>query len=339
MKTRRNFIKTTAALSISSLVSNWALGIPGKDKFGKKLPMRRLTRNGEKVTAFCLGGYHMSKSLNPAESEKLVEMAMTLGVRFFDTARGYQRGVSEEYYGKFLVPKYREDVFLMTKSPGQTREAAQKHLDESLNALQTDQLDLWQMHNVRTVEDVDKRINEGALDVFLEARQQGKARYIGFTVHTNPKAGIYFLEQIEKRGIELDTCQMPINVVDASFLPFQKELLPVLLEKKYGIIAMKTMTGGGIIGRRFDLTSDKIKDEQIPNVIEKTNLTFEQLHQYVYSLPVSALCSGCETIDELEKNINVLKNLKKLSESELTELAEVAKPYAGEFAEHYKRVL
>lgn len=264
---------------------------------------------------------------------------MELGVRFYDTARGYQKGVSEEFYGKFLTPKYRDNIFLMTKSPGQTRQLAQQHLEESMTAMKVDQLDLWQMHNVRTIEDIDKRINEGALDVFLEAKEKGKTRHIGFTVHSNPKAGLYFLEQLEKRGLEFDTCQMPINVCDANFLPFQKELLPKLLEKKYGIIAMKTMGGGGLIGRRFDLTPKDMKDEEIQNVVGNGILTFEQLHQYVYSLPVSTLCSGCETIDELEKNIAVLTNLKKLSKQELESIAEMAKPYAGKFAEHYKRIL
>ena len=245
METRRKFLKKTAGLSIGTLLSGWTLGEVVRDKYGEILPMRTLTRNGEKTTAFALGGYHMSKNQDPIVSERLVERAMELGVRFYDTARGYQRGVSEEFYGKFLTPKYRDDIFLMTKSPAQDRETAQKQLDESLSALKTDQLDLWQMHNVRSFEDVDKRINEGVLDFFLEAKAKGKTRYIGFTLHTNPKVGTYFLNELEKRGIELDTCQMPINVCDASYLPFQKELLPVLLEKKYGVIAMKTMAGGG----------------------------------------------------------------------------------------------
>lgn len=339
MKTRRTFIKTTAALSLGTLMSNWAMGSPKKDRYGNVLPQRTLTRNGEKVTAFGMGGYHMSKYENLAESEKLIEKSMELGVRFYDTARRYQNGVSEEFYGKLLTPKYRDDIFLMTKSPAQTGKLASQELEESMTALKTDQLDLWQMHNVRTFEDVDQRINDGVLDIFLEAKEKGKTRYIGFTNHANPKVGLYMLSELEKRGIALDTCQMPINVCDASYLPFQKDLLPVLLEKGYGVIAMKTMAGGGIIGRRFDLTSKDIADDQISNVITDAGLTYEQLHQYVYSLPVSVLCSGCETVAELEKNIEVLKKLNKMSTDEMSALAELAMPYAGPFGEHYKRVL
>jgi hypothetical protein len=132
---------------------------------------------------------------------------------------------------------------------------------------------------------------------------------------------------------------MPVNVCDASYLPFQKDVLPKLLEKKYGIIAMKTMGGGGLLGRRFDLTSEEIRDEEIADVVKEGGLTHELLHQYVYSLPVSTLCSGCETIEELEKNVSVLKNLRKLSESEMESVAKLARPFAGELAEHYKRVL
>lgn len=339
MKNRRSFIKSTAAITIGGFLSSWTNVLPGKDSFGDLLPTRTLVRNGEKTTAFGLGGYHMSKAKKPDVSEKLIERAMELGVRFFDTARGYQQGISEEFYGKFLTPKYRDKIFLMTKSPGQNREKTQQQLNESLSALKVDQLDLWQMHNVRTIEDIDRRINEGALDVFLEAKEKSKTRYIGFTVHTNPKAGLYFLEQLEKRGLDFDTCQIPVNVCDASFLSFQKELLPVLLEKKYGVIAMKTMGGGGFIGRRFDLTSKNINDQEIPDVIKKGKLTYEQLHQYVYSFPVSTLCSGCESIEELEKNIAVLTNFKKLSKQELESIAELAKPFVGDLAEHYKRIL
>lgn len=339
METRRNFIKKTAALSATGLLSGWTLKALEKDNLGAVLPERTLTHNGEKVTAFTLGGYHAAKSLHPKITEKLLERSIELGVRFFDNARGYHSGTAEEYYGKYLTPKYRDDIFLMTKSHGKSKEAVQKHLDESLKAMQTNQLDLWTIHTITTKEDVDNRINQGVLDYFLEAKEKGKTRYIGFSCHTNPKTALYFLDFLEKRGLQLDTCQCPVNVCDASFESFQNQLLPVLLEKEYGIIAMKSMAGGGIIGRRFDLTPDAFKDEDIKNLSVETPVTYEQLHQYVYSLPVSTLVSGCETIEELEKNVRVLNGLKKLSESELQEIVKYAEPYKGKIAEHYKRIL
>ena len=298
-----------------------------------------MIRNGEKVTSFCLGGYHLGFTENPKEAERMIERSMELGVRFFDNARRYHDGRSEEYMGKFLTPKYRDQIFLMTKAPAKTGEGVKKQLEESLKALNTDYVDLWQIHTFTTPEDVDSRLEAGVLDVFLEAKQQGKARYIGFTGHQNPKTHLYFLKKLDELGIELDTCQMPLNVCDPSFESFEEHVLPVLLEKKYGIIAMKTMAGGSMMGGRIDTTPQDIKTKDIPDVVSKTELTMANLHQYVYSLPVSSLCSGCRFTYELEENIKVLNEMKKLSESDKQKLVEYAKPYAGLIVENYKRVL
>ncbi len=339
MQTRRNFLKKTAALSVAGILSNWAVDALAADRLGMILPQRQLTRSGEKVTAFTLGGYHVGKASTPAEAEKLLERSMELGVRFYDNARGYHNGYSEELYGKFLTPKYRDEIFLMTKSPGRTSTDAQKHLNESLTAMNTDHLDLWTIHTITTREDVDNRINNGVLDTFLEAKEKGKTRYLGFSCHTNPKTALYFIEFLEKRGLQFDTCQCPVNVTDPGFESFQEHLLPVLLEKEYGIIAMKSMAGGGIIGRRFDLTPKDFKDEDIKNLTAETPVTMRQLQQYVYSLPVSSLCSGCENIEELDYNINTLKNLQKLSDQEMKRIEQLTAPFAGKYAEHYKRVM
>lgn len=339
MENRRKFIKTTATVAAFSLIADWASAFPESDQLGEILPQRQLIRNGEKVTSFCLGGYHLGLTENPKEAEKMVERAIELGVRFFDNARRYNDGRSEEYIGKFLTPKYRDKVFIMTKAPAQTGDGVRQQLDESLKALKTDYVDLWQIHTFTTPEDVDRRLKAGVLDVFLEAKQKGKARYIGFTGHQNPKTHLYFLKKLDELGIEMDTCQMPLNVCDPSFESFQKHVLPVLLEKKYGVIAMKTMAGGSMMGKRIDTTPKEIKTEDIPDVVAKTELTYANLHQYVYSLPVSALCSGCITVDELEANVKVLKELAKLSESDMKKMEKYAEPYAGLLVENYKRVL
>jgi len=336
MENRRSFIKKAGAATALSLLADWAMAIPGSDRLGDLLPQRQLIRNGEKVTAFSLGGYHLGFTEDPKEAERMIERSMELGIRFYDNARGYNDGRSEEYMGRFLTPKYRDDIFLMTKAPAKTGEGVQKQLEDSLKALNTDYVDLWQIHALRTPQDVDDRINAGVLDVFLEAREKGKARYIGFTGHQNPATHMHFLEFLEKRGLELETCQMPLNVCDPSFESFEKNVLPVLLEKEYGVIAMKTMAGGSMMGGRIDTTPDKVQD--IPNVVEETELSLANLHQYVYALPVSSLCSGCLSIDQLEANVAVLQNLKSLSESDKQKLVTLAKPYAGMTVENYKRV-
>ncbi len=339
MEIRRTFIKKATAIAAFGLVADWACTTPEKDKLGEVLPQRQLIRNGEKVTAFCLGGNHLGITEDLKEAERIVERAMELGVRFFDNARRYHNGRSEEYMGRFLTPKYRDQIFLMTKAPARTGPEVQKQLEASLKALKTDQLDLWQIHNLTTPEDVDNRLKEGVLDVFLEAKEKGKTRYIGFTGHRNPKTHLYFLNKLDELGIEMDTCQMPLNVCDPSFESFQQHVLPVLLEKKYGIIAMKTMAGGSMMGGRIDTTPRDIKTEEIPDVVSNTELTRANLHQYVYALPVSSLCSGCATTSHLEENVQALKDLKVLSKEDMKKLEEYAAPYAGLIVENYKRIL
>jgi predicted aldo/keto reductase-like oxidoreductase len=338
MKSRREFIKKTSAMAALGLMTDWSTAAVDSDRLGDVLPKRRLIRNGEKVTVFCLGGYHLGFTENPKEAEHMVERSMELGIRFYDNARRYFDGRSEEYMGRFLTPKYRDDIFLMSKAPAKTAKGVQQQLDETLKTLKTDHLDLWQIHALQTVEDVDSRIAAGVLDVFLEAKEQGKTRYIGFTGHSNPVVHLHFLEFLDKRGLQLDTCQMPLNVCDPSFESFQHRVLPVLLKKEYGVIAMKTMAGGSMMGGRIDTTPEDIKTKDIPDVVSKTDLTLANLHQYVYALPVSALCSGCRTVSDIEQNVAVLRNLKKLSKADMARLEELARPYAGMIVENYKRV-
>ncbi|WP_114749760.1 aldo/keto reductase [Pleomorphovibrio marinus] len=338
MGNRRKFIKDTASIAAFSLIADWASAVPATDKLGEILPQRQLIRDGQKVTAFCLGGYHLGFIDNSADAEKMVERSMELGVRFFDNARGYINGRAEEYMGKFLTPKYRDQIFLMTKAHGKTGKEVRQMLDESLKALKTDYLDLWQIHNLTSPEEVDRRVEAGVVDAFLEAKEKGKTRYIGFTGHQSPKTFLHFLKKLDELGVEMDTCQMPQNVCDPTFESFQKHVLPVMLEREYGIIAMKTMAGGSMMGQRIDTTPKHIETKDIPDVVGKTQLTYANLHQYVYSLPVSSLCSGCLTIPQLEANVNVLRDMKKLSEADMNKLEEYAAPYAGMMVENYKRI-
>jgi aryl-alcohol dehydrogenase-like predicted oxidoreductase len=318
---------------------DWARALPGSDRLGDMLPRRQLTRDGEHVTAFCLGGYHLGLTETPTEAQQMIERSLELGVRFFDNARRYNDGRSEQYMGLFLTPKYRKEIFLMTKAPAGTGAGVRAQLEASLQSLKTDYLDLWQIHALRTPKDVEDRINAGVLDVFLEAKEKGLTRYIGFTGHVNPAAHLYFLEFLDKRGLKFDTCQMPLNVCDPSFESFEEQVLPSLLDKEYGVIAMKTMAGGSMMGGRIDTTPDDIKTKDIPDVVGLSDLTLANLHQYVYSLPVASLCSGCRFIYELDENVAVLRQLGKLSEADRARLIDLAKPYAGLVVENYKRVL
>lgn len=338
MKTRRDFIKDVSAATVAGMLSNWATA-GQSDKLGPLLPMRKITRDGMRSTAFGMGGWHLGMAEDPKQAEAMIEYAMEQGVRFYDNARVYGKGRAEEYYGKFLVPKYRDHVCIMTKSYSLTKEDALKNLDESLAALNTDYLDIWQIHSIDTYEGVDKRVNGGVIEAFLEAKQKGKAKYIGFTGHQNPRSHAYFLKVLKEQGIEMDTCQMPLNICDASYESFQQRVLPTLLEREYGVLAMKTFAGGSIMGRRFEVTPKEILDEDIPDVVRLTGLSLAQLHLYVYSLPVSVLISGCKTVEELEQNIGVLKRLTQLTQEEMENIEKLARPYSGYCVENYKRLL
>jgi len=138
--------------------------------------------------------------------------------------------------------------------------------------------------------------------------------------------------------LEMDTCQMPLNVCDPNFESFQYGALPALIEREYGVIAMKTMAGGSMMGKRIDTTPRDIATEDIPNVVENAPISYAELHQYVYALPISSLCSGCDTLQRLEDNIKVLQGLKNLSKTDMQSLEARVKPFSGYLVENYKRV-
>src|SRR5210317_1900781 len=227
MSDRRTFLKTlagaTAALSFKS-----AKGAQNEsDRLGEVLPKRKLGRTGEYVTMLGTGGYHVGWTTE-RDAQEVIEASLEGGVRFFDTAESYSKGVSEERYGKYLTPKYRDLIFLMTKSTGRDAKTVQSHLEGSLRRLKVDQLDLYQVHSIRTPEDVDNRIANGVLDVLMKAKEQGKIKYLGFTGHQNPFAHTRMLEQTDKSDI-FDTALMPVNVLDQSYYSFTNNVIPKAL--------------------------------------------------------------------------------------------------------------
>jgi aryl-alcohol dehydrogenase-like predicted oxidoreductase len=317
--TRREFIR---AASVAAVFTP-ALMAVGAAKTEPILPIRMLGSTGEKVTAFGLGGYHVGLSMDEKKAEALIERAMERGVRFFDNAVQYQQGLAETFYGKFLCPKYRDQVFLMTKSMGPTAEAARKDLGDSLRRLNTDHLDLWQMHAFESVDDVKRRIANGVIDVFAEAREKKKTRFIGFTGHSSQEAHRYFIDWCTERGLRMDTCQMPVNAFDPHYDSFLIHVEPKLREHNIALLAMKTMAFGRAIKRAKEL--------------EPSIITAKNLHEFVYSLPVACLISGCETVEQIDQNTAILENFTPMTEARRKELIEAVKPIAGQKIESYKR--
>lgn len=311
MSDRREFIKTiaaiTAGLNLPVLKSVFASKI-GSDKLGDILPMRPLGNTGASVTMLGVGGHHIGGEMSEKEAQATIEAAIEGGVRFFDSAEGYQDGRSERRLGKYLTPKYREHIFLMTKCEQNNIKDARKSLDASLKRLNTNYLDLWQMHTLESVDDVKERINGGMLDAMLEAKESGKVKYIGFTGHATPKTHASMLEKTKI----FDACQMPINVCDTWYKSFITNVLPTLIERNMGILAMKTLGEGAF----FKKTESK--DGEISIVPDLLSIR-EALH-FVWSLPVSTIITGPDNADMMKEKIELAISFTKLDEGERQKL-------------------
>ena len=296
---RRSFLESLAGLTSGLMLSGSDVleGNLKSDRFGELLPQRKLGKTGETVTMLGAGGAHIGR-MNERDAQATIEAAIEGGVRFFDTAESYRDGRSERYYGRFLVPKYRDEVFLMTKTTARDAETARQHLEGSLKRLNTDYLDLWQMHSVQSPRDVELRLQNGVVDVIKEAKANGKVRHIGFTGHRMPSGH----QQVLDRTEAFETCQMPINVTDPNYKSFIKGVLPTLVERNYGVLAMKTLADGGFFEGSSSVVPDYVSIR-------------EALH-FVWSLPVSVLITGAENVEQMKEKIDLARSFERMSEEE-----------------------
>ncbi len=262
---------------------------------------RDLGTTGEKVSAIGLGGYHVGKQADPAESLKLIRTAIDRGITFMDNCWDYNEGISEVRMGQALRDGYREKVFLMTKIDGRTKEAFNAQLEQSMGRLRADVIDLVQFHEVIRMDDPDRIFAAGgALEAAVAARQAGKLRYIGFTGHKDPAVHLRMFETAQKHSFHFDTVQMPINVMDAHFRSFAKEVIPVASKQGTGVLAMKTF------GDHFILDS-------------KTVEPIEALH-YSLSQPVSVVITGIDSMQILDQAMTAAKTFQPMSETQMASL-------------------
>lgn len=335
---RRDFLKKLAALTA-------AITIPAplfpygrnlyRDRIGETLPLRKLGKTGKEVTMLGLGGYHIGWTTE-RDAQETIEAAIEGGIRFFDSAESYGPHTGEIRYGKFLVPKYRDHVFIMTKTQGKDAKTVREHLDASLKRMNCDYIDLWQIHQLDTPNDVDLRVDQGVLDVFREAKASGKVRYIGFTGHQNPAAHRAMLEKTEGENI-FDTCQMPINIVDAaSEASFIGTVLPRLTERNIGVLAMKTLADGRFFANKV------MGDRQIwnsPKPVVPDLFSIKQALEFVWSLPVSVLITGAENASLVKEKIGFARSFMEMSQAERESLiTKVARFENAKQVEYYKRV-
>ncbi len=266
------------------------------------MPTRRLGRTGVEVSLIGLGGWHLGfKSMSEELSIRIIRTAIDNGINFMDNCWDYNEGASEIRMGKALRDGYRERAFLMTKIDGRTKQDAAKQLDESLKRLQTDHIELVQHHEILRYEDPHRIFDEkGANAALLEARDAGKISFIGFTGHKDPRIHLYMLEVADKYGFSFDTVQMPLNVMDAHYRSFEKAVLPELVKRDTGVLAMKTMANGLIL--------------------ESNTVSAIESLQYAMNLPTSVVITGCESMKDLEQALTAARTFQPMSEDQVTKL-------------------
>ncbi len=271
------------------------------------LPRRALGKTGVQVSALCFGGAHWGRIQDDAEAIRLVHAAIDAGVNFFDNAWEYNGGRSEELMGKALRGR-RQQVVLMTKvcSHGRDKKVALQQLDESLRRLKTDYLDLWQIHEVVYEDDPDRHfMPNGGADALLEARQQGKVRFIGFTGHKHPQIHLKMLAH----DFPFDTCQMPLNVFDGTYRSFEREVLPILNQRGIAPLGMKSLSGNA-------------------EPIKQGIVTPEEAIRYVLSLPIASLVSGIDSPQVLRQNLDIVRRFAPMTVVEMNGLRTRVARYA-----------
>jgi len=245
-------------------------------------------------------------------------MALDSGVNFLDNCWDYNDGQSEIRMGKALRDGYRQKAFLMTKIDGRTKKAAAQQIDESLHRLQTDRIDLLQFHEVIRDTDPDRIFaTGGGMEAVLEAKKQGKIRFIGFTGHKSPDIHLKMLNTAFAHQFTFDAVQMPLNVMDAHYDSFEKKVLPVLVQHDIGVLGMKPM------GDKIILKS-------------KTATPVECLH-YSMNLPTSVVITGCDSMNILQQALDAARSFRPMNQGEVASLLAKTAPAAGkgEF-ERYK---
>ena len=262
---------------------------------------RTLGRTGERVSAFGLGGHHIGLVKEEQDSVKLVRSSIDRGITFMDNCWDYHNGKSEEWMGKALRDGYREKVFLMTKIDGRTRQSAASQIDESLKRLQTDHIDLMQIHENLRMEDADRCFAEGgAIEALEEAKKAGKVRYIGFTGHKDPVVHNRMLDIAAEHKFHFDSCQMPLNVLDATFRSFAQHVVPRLLKEGIAVLGMKPMANGAIVQNKI--------------------ATPKECLTYALTLPTSAVITGIDSMDVLEQDLEIMRDFKPLDGGQMREL-------------------
>ncbi len=271
---RRTFVAGAAAAVVSAGSMRAAARAAGD------IPIRELGSTGVRVSCVGMGGFHIGKIESDTEAISIVHRAVDRGITFMDNSWDYNDGRSEERMGRALQGGYRDKVFLMTKVDGRDGATATKQLDESLRRLRTDHLDLWQFHEILRTNDPTRIFAPGgAYEAAVAAKAAGKIRHLGFTGHKAPGIHLEMLALARAHGWTPETVQMPVNVLDPHYDSFVRQVLPVLVERRIGVLAMKTF------GDPFIL-------EAVTGAKAATPL---EMLAYSLSLPTSVVITGIDS--------------------------------------------
>jgi aryl-alcohol dehydrogenase-like predicted oxidoreductase len=288
--------------------------LPSNPRTPAAMPTRNLGRTGYSVVIFSLGGQaSVELPNNEAQAVAIVEKALDLGVNYIDTAARYGGDTpwSQTYIGQ-VMKRRRGEAFLATKTHDRTRDGSMKLLEQSLKLLQTDHLDLWQIHNLQTMEQVEQIFRpDGAV--------QGVVRHIGVTGHADPAV---LVEAISRAPF--DTILLALNAADPHHLSFQQKLLPLAVEKEMGIIGMKIPSRGRLLAG-FTPPPEGSPSRRSQDKGPGT-LRMQEALRYVLSLPVSTVIVGCDSVAQVEENVRFAREFNPLSGAQMATLEEKAKP-------------
>lgn len=313
---RRDFLKLSAsslaALGMSGYLLDTKETVSQVTNATKKLaiPTRPLGKTGHNATIFALGGQgNLQVGGNLDLAVKIINKAIDLGVNYIDTATAY--GPSQDYIGEVMKTR-RKEVFLATKTYDRSRDGSLRLLDDSLKRLNTDHLDLWQLHNIRLTSQLNQIFGKGgAIEALEKARSEKMVRFLGITGHFDP-----FVLAEGIRRYPFDNILMALNAADRHHLSFIENLLPKAVEKKMGIIGMKVPAEG--------------------NIFRKNGIrNMEEAMGYVLTLPVSTIIVGCRKVEEVEENVKIAMNFKPFSDAKMKDLEAKTKSYA-EDASYFK---
>ncbi len=334
---RRTFLKSGGAVAAGLLASAAAPAhavdhvlpaLPSNPRTHGAMPTRNLGRTGYKVGIFSLGGQATLEKANNFDAAVLIiERALDLGVNYIDTSSIYggPERWSEQYVGS-VMKKRRNEAFLATKTKERTREGSLRMIERSLKLLNTDHVDLWQLHDVGLPEDVDAIFAKGgAMEALLEMQDQKVVRFLGVTGHYRPEA---LIDACNRHNF--DCILMSLNAADSHIHSFTDKLLPLAVEKQMGIIGMKVPSRGRLLTGWTPPPLDAQRHSWEGSAIATRSgvMSMRDAMHFTLTHPVSTVIIGCDTVAQLEENVHIAREFTPLSHTQMATLNAAAAPVA-----------